>query len=102
MHHTSTAHAAAYPNAAAWDVNGVLEFLQGAGFGQYSAGFAAAMVNGAALLRLTDEQLTQMVSTYASHDEHEGHMAAAEQLVEVVKHLRWRSRSGSTGIKDEL
>ena len=93
------AHFAAHPPAESWDVNGVLAFLHDAGFARYVSSFAAAAIDGKALLRLRDAEIQALVSQSGQDDPYEENGAKAEQLVAVVAHLRWRSAGVG---KDEL
>ena len=96
------AHERSHPRAESWDVGGVSSFLVDAGLGQFAPSFAAARIDGAALLRLSDAQLATLAGAPSADDTWEAGLAAQEQLSALVAHLRWRSRGGAPKGKEEL
>ena len=86
------AHLAAHPLAEGWSVDGVGGFLREAGLAEYVSLFAEAHVDGRMLLQMGEREVTILVSR-ATPDAFERHDAAAEQIVALIAHLRWRSRS---------
>ena len=90
----------AYPPVDEWDVAQVGNFLEKAGLGSFSPQFAAAQVDGPALLRLSDAELEQLVQLSDGSQKDEIGEAATELVAAAVRHLRWRAGPGTD--RDEL
>jgi len=88
------AHHAVHPPPATWGVDGVVAWLEDAGLEHYTAIFEKHQVDGAALLRLSTQELASLVSSSSSTLEQ--NEAAAELLESLVSHQRWRQMSSKT------
>lgn len=95
---------AAHPLGETLGVDGVVSLLRDAGFERHAPSFAAARIDGKALLRLSEAQVGKLTAQAAgAADAYEHSMADAEQITALIDHLRWRSAGAAArGSKEEL
>lgn len=95
-------HQERHPPPELWGTDAVQNFLEDAGLQRYAAAFEAAGVDGSTLLSLRQEDLDRLLS--GSPNPGEQNEAAAEVLIGLINHLRWRSQSHTSenANRDEL
>ena len=98
------AYRAAHPLAETLGVDGIVALLRDAGMERHARSFAAARVDGRALLRLSEREVSKLTAKAGgAADAYEHAMADAEQISAIIDHLRWRSAGAAVrGSKEEL